>query len=174
MVEAPMFTFAWLISFSSAACRGAGISHTHLFFLLFLRFWRFFSCLSSLTLSSSENSSQSCSNRLMPCTFSTAICLQEVKSSYRSHHRSSFFITKQEEENSQEWIPSKHHYWPQKKNAHQDAATWFRLLETHVWGSSGLHLWPRLTFLSEELQILMHCWTCDLFFLLLLWCFRGF
>ena len=66
-------TFSWLTSFSSAVCKGVGISHTHLFFRLFFRFWRFFSCLSSLTRSSSENSSQSCSNRLIPCTFSTVI-----------------------------------------------------------------------------------------------------
>lgn len=53
-------TLSWLTSFSSAVCKGVGISHTHLFFRLFFRFWRFFSCLSSLTRSSSENSSQSC------------------------------------------------------------------------------------------------------------------
>lgn len=55
------------------------MSKPHLFLRLFLRFCLFFSCLSSFARSSSESSSHSCSSRLIPCTFSTAICQEKTE-----------------------------------------------------------------------------------------------
>lgn len=60
------------------------MSKSHLFLRLFLRFCLFFSCLSSFTRSSSDSSSQSCSSRLIPCTFSTAICTGETEGVFSS------------------------------------------------------------------------------------------
>lgn len=58
-------------SLSSASCSDS--SKPHLFLRRFLRFCLFFSSFSSLARSSSDSSSTSCSSRLMPCIFSTAI-----------------------------------------------------------------------------------------------------